>query len=123
MVSAIIFIQVGSATAWTANVQWNIISLHVAGKVLRFLDDLTSQILDLAHESRSLQASLFHELELIFPFPSQFGRRENIDSNSAEQRDKGDPFRGSYQLLAFARDIFVMNQSFNDRGAGCRRTQ
>src|SRR5437763_8600254 len=104
---AIVFIKRTAAALRTFHFDRREVSTDaVAFEVLRFLDDLAREILDLRHELLALHLAFLDLLELVLPLARHLRRTESRDADPAQERDERQAFRGRDQLASLAAHVF-----------------
>src|SRR5207248_8026632 len=115
---AIVLIERAAAALRTFHFDRREVStVAVAFEVLRFLDDLAREILDLRHELLALHLAFLDLLELVLPFARHLRRTKRGDTDAAQERDERQAFRGRDQFASLAANVFLKDQAFDDGGA------
>ena len=95
----------------------------VALEALRALDDVARHLSDLAHEILALHLAARHETQLVLPAAGQLRLAQLRDVEAAQQRDERERLCGRLQFAAQAMDVFLVDQTFDDGGAGRGRAE
>ena len=93
-----------------------LVALGLADDVLRHGDDL-------AHERVALQLAVLHLRELELPLRRELRREELGHAEAVEQRHQRERLRGGHELAAFAVDVPLGDQAFDDLRARRRRAE
>ena len=99
------------------------LAVDVAGGVFDFCDDAGHEVADFLHESVALEASGLHFLQLVFPLAGQFGRAKGVDLDFAQCGDEFDALGRGGEFSAFAADVLLGEEPFNDGCPGGGRAE
>src|SRR5207237_1295820 len=71
----------------------------------------------------ALEVALLHLGELVLPVAGQLGLGQVLDAEPAQQRHELERLRTGNELAAFAMDVLLVDEAFDDRGARRRRAE
>ncbi len=97
---------------------------HGVGFVaLGALDDLARHLGDLVHEGFAAELAVLHLRQLVFPAAGELRRGQRGDAQAFQQGDQREGLGAGDQLAAFAVDVLLGDQAFDDLRAGRWRAE
>ena len=122
-IAAVVFAH-DAAAVRAGRVQGGVVARHaVAAEFLGLLDDALGHGGDLAHEGLATELAFFHLRQLVFPLAGQLGLAEFFHLQPTQQCHQLKGLGRGDQLAAFAQQVFLADQPFDDGRARGRRAQ